>query len=130
MCKKEVETIAHFFWECTEATKLWAVMKQICLKITPGQMLEFSLNAVLSNEVTSKPDKVANFICLVTKNYMYTQRCLGKKYNKIELEELIFRYQRYEAFYAKKNNMLAKHNKKWNITENKGEFSALSEKEL
>ena len=66
-----------------------------------------------------QPEKadVANFILLVTKQYIYANKCLGKKLCKYELEVKIEKNRKYELYHAKKNNCMYKYCKKWNRNE-------------
>ena len=59
------------------------------------------------------PTNIKNFLCLITKQYIYQQRCFKKKPILTELRDLIFQIRNIEKFIAKKNNKITKHNHKW-----------------
>ena len=56
---------------------------------------------------------VKNLITLITKQYIYAQRCLKRPLNFCELKTKILNQKNVELYIAKKNNQLVKHLAKW-----------------
>ena len=86
-----------------------------------GQEFILTKEAVITNRVNLKKVSVANFVCLITKQYIYRQRCLKEKISFEAIKAQIFTFQCIEKFIAKKNGMLALHNNKWEVSNTQGE---------
>ena len=112
-CGEKAETIQHFFWECCKAKELWKAVKQICKRIKANDSLEINLYTVITNLVNPNSSHVYNFVCIVAKYYLYVKRCLKQDISIEEFQGLIFKYQRYEKYYALRNNQFHKFCKKW-----------------
>ena len=65
------------------------------------------------NEVTTKKSSVVQFICVVTKQYIYSQRCLGKQLSFQEVKAKISKLKSIEKYIAVKNNKVDLYIKKW-----------------
>ena len=65
------------------------------------------------NCVIDSPVHIINFIILITKQYLYAQRCLKLPANFIELKARINMLKNTEYYIAKKNNNVTKHLAKW-----------------
>ena len=73
-CGKENETLIHLFTECGEVVNLWEnvyTMLQEHYKVTD---LVLNPANIILNEVSSV--KIANFMVLVAKQFIYRQKCL------------------------------------------------------
>ena len=114
-CKEQREDIMHMLYECVNVKKLWYqvaefIEKEYAIKV------ELSVKNVLFNEIYSKKKRhVANFICLITKQFIYRQRCLGGNLHFPVLKNNIGETQRIEKYIAMKNGKIAQHNRKWCI---------------
>ena len=56
---------------------------------------------------------VVNLIALITKRYIYNQRCASKKPNFSSCEHLLYVTKEIEYYIARRNNKLSKHYAKW-----------------
>ena len=56
---------------------------------------------------------MVNTIILITKQFIYVKRCLKQNLQFVELAMVINRMKNVEAYIAKKNGTMNKHNKKW-----------------
>ena len=52
-------------------------------------------------------------MCLITKQYIYRQRCFGKELNFRELKGVIRNVENIEKYIAEKNDKVKTHEKKW-----------------
>ena len=68
---------------------------------------------IILNELVQKKGHVVNFLCLVTKQFIYSQRCLKRSLNFPALKALYRHIRNVEKFIAVKNNRVAIHAKKW-----------------
>ena len=75
--------------------------------------IDFSEQNVICNLLIENPKNVKNFICLLTKQYIYRQKCLGKSLSFMELRNHIKTIEIYEKYNAIRSNQLYKHEKKW-----------------
>ena len=116
-CQQGRETYTHLFWECELVRKIW---EQIERDIQSRYQIPVVLNAqnVIFNTITEQEYHVANFICLIVKQYIYRQKCLQKVLSIDELKAQIEKIERMEKYIATKNNKLNKHVTKWEKSRN------------
>ena len=115
-CNKECEDLRHFFFHCEIAKKIWSEVEQYLehfwkVKVT------ITLENILLNKIDTKPCSVANFVCLITKQEMYSKRCLKEKLTTKNLFKRIKTLQGYERQQAIKNGKLKLHIQKWGENE-------------
>ena len=78
------------------------------------EKIYFDIDTVLWNRlIPTKANHVKNFVCLLVKQYIYRQRCLGKNLSTIELRKHVLHVKNMEKYIATKNHKLSKHQKKW-----------------
>ena len=77
-CKLEAETIQHLFVMCPIVNSLWEDVWNLLDNLIRGQVVEKSVSAILLNQVVQPVRSISNFICLITKQYIYRQRCMKK----------------------------------------------------
>ena len=76
--------------------------------------IHFSIDTVLYNRIIrDKSIDVKNLICLMAKQYIYRQRCLGRQIEPREFKFIVYDNRNMEKFIAMKNNKLNKHMRKW-----------------
>ena len=114
-CGKYQETILHLFFHCEETIRIWEQIKGITRKYTQEEM-HWTAEKVMLNRIHPNPRHVVNFICLVTKQYLYRQKCYGKKPAIQEITAEILNQERVEKYIAVKNGRALKHFKKWHPT--------------
>ena len=117
-CKKEPETLKHLFYYCTFVQQLWSEVYEYC-KVKFGlstEMLSVECKNILFNRVMER-NHVVNFICLITKQYVYRQRCAKEALHFPQLKAIISNVERIEKYIATKNNRLEKHYRKWDKKE-------------
>ena len=66
----------------------------------------FGKDTVIANKIIQNPSHIKNFICLLTKFYVYRQRCFRKTLNFHELRGLIYNTQNIEKYIAIKMKRL------------------------
>ena len=125
LCEFKCETIEHFFFECEIAKKIWSFIVDLVKEYDPTCEIVLSLENVLFNEIASPPKCIANVICLITKQYMYRQRCLGKLINLNELRGIVYKCENTEKYIAIKSGKINKHNKKWYLKKEKNQDQTL-----
>ena len=112
-CQKNAETYVHLFITCSEVRKIWLEM-EIFMEAFSKAKIHFDVDTVMVNRLIDSPKgHIKNFICLVIKQYIYRQRCLGKTLSSEELKYYILSIANTEKYIATKNNKLAKHERKW-----------------
>ena len=77
--------------------------------------INFQEHTVLMNNIVQSWSHIKNFACLVTKYYVYRQRCLKKTVTFEGFKLYCDRIQHMEKYYAIKNQKLHRHFKKWKI---------------
>ena len=111
-CKETKETIEHLLVECHFSQTVWFAMQNFVKRFS-NETFSLQKSQLLLNCVHPNPGHVFNFICLVTKQYLYRKRCQKDLPNVNELNGVILSYENVEKYNAIKNNMLVKHQKKW-----------------
>ena len=111
-CNDSIESYVHLFVNCEFVQPLWEQVKNIYQELTEEQ-LYLCPNDIICGTVDRNKPSLANYICLLTKQYIYKQRCLKQKLSLEELCIRIYYYKNIEKFIATKNNCLEKFRKKW-----------------
>ena len=98
---------------CPQVVQFWEEFFQYISTRYKNQEVFKEERNILFNEIVQPKRHVANFLCLVTKQYIYAQKCL-----KLELNfgGLVFRFKQIEnveKYVAIKNEKLSIHQKKW-----------------
>ena len=116
-CQNEAESISHMLCFCPEVLKLWdSIIEFYKNKYSiRNELIQFSGINVILNKLISDPNHIVNLICLITKQYIYRQRCLNKKLSCFEVQSIVKKTENIEKYIAIKNNRLGIHNKKWRI---------------
>ena len=77
------------------------------------EQIDFDVDTVICNKLVNNPGHIKNFLCLVTKQYIYRKRCLKQPLNFYELKKEIYQLQNTEKYITVKNSMIHRHLKKW-----------------
>ena len=106
-CQNSPETILHIFVHCKVVIKFWGLLFKwlyhfcfIPIKIEP--------QAIIFNNYKTAFSDLINSIVLITKHYIYVQRCLGKELKFIELIQKISFYKKIEHLAARGTKKLEK----------------------
>ena len=112
LCGKFKESYSHFFADCEQTRSIWNDVANLIKNISRENIV-MNTRTILLNQISSNPTSVVNLLCLITKKYLYSQRCLGKTPNFIDLKAYFWSVENIEHYIAKKNNKLPKHYRKW-----------------
>ena len=72
-CKSNRETLEHLLAQCPKVIQLWFQLKDY-LQEKFSITIEIDTKKIILNRIYDKKYHVANFICLVTKQFIYKQR--------------------------------------------------------
>ena len=111
-CDEHKESITHVFYQCEVIQLLWEEVDtyiQNHLGVVPC----ITMKNVILDEIANV--KIANFICMVTKRFIYVERCMGRQPLFRNLEYKIKNLRNVERYIAVKNSKLACHEKKWKM---------------
>ena len=112
-CKEEKETVLHTFVFCPEVAKLWIEMERYMYNYS-NRDITFDIEAVICNKFISQPVwHIKNLICLITKQYIYKQKCANVKLSHKQCQAYVRTIENNEKYYAIKRDLLKKHNRKW-----------------
>ena len=111
-CRLETETITHHLWECPTAQHIWQNLKDWFMQKT-GRNISFTVENIIFNNITKNPIDSSNIICLITKQYLYSSRCLKEIPNFYKLKIKITETYNIEKYLAISMDKLKKHEKKW-----------------
>ena len=112
-CGEQRETYLHLFVFCDKVRDLWIKLERFLCGFRETEINFNSQNVIFNSLVEDDAEHVKNFICLVTKQFIYRQRCLHKTLNFKELKAYVLNIKSMEKYIAIKNNRISKHVKKW-----------------
>ena len=116
-CGECTESIVHLLCECAQIKELWGKVADLIHNIDPICKLEINpLNIIFDKIADCKTTHVANFICLITKQYIYAQRCLGNAVSFQVLRTKFYQLKGVEKYIALKNEKMSIFNKKWFVS--------------
>ena len=70
-CAKQTEGVIHLFWECEIVKELWKELCTFVEKEYKINNLRMNVINVIFNDIAEGKRHIANFICLITKQYIY-----------------------------------------------------------
>ena len=110
------ESLSHLMYTCPVVQILWGKIKEyVKSRYGRGVEMRLTLDGVLLNQIAPRRYRIVNFICLLVKQFIYAQRCLGNQLHANILIQYINKIERIEKYIAAKNSKLDHHNKKWCI---------------
>ena len=112
-CGRYEETLVHMLWECEYVQTLWTSITRLIREKYNNNRITLNQYTVIFNRVSQPRGNIANFICLITKQYIYAQRCLGRELQFNVLKSHIYKIENIEKYIAIKNGKLSYHQKKW-----------------
>ena len=115
-CGKELETVIHVLWYCPEVRPIWTRLKEYLESRFNIVITYWSLQAMILNKFVTPKYHAINFICLVAKQFIYSQKCLRKMPHFNELQRLIKSIENVEKYIATKNQKIQMHVRKWSLT--------------
>ena len=124
-CQIERESVRHLFYECTVVKQLWEEIVQMvndCFNVK----CVLSYQRIVFNEIAEKKG-VANFICLITKHYIYKKHVQMKAPNVVELKALLRGIENMEKYIAMRNMKLRKHEIKWCSSQDTSDTNSMDE---
>ena len=107
-CNAEKETVSHFFYDCIVAQRIWFQIRDY-LQTKYSIVVEFTKSEVITGVITDQP-MIVNLICFITKQKMYTCKCLGKKLGIKNITTEFELIQNLEHQKAMRNNSFKKYN--------------------
>ena len=115
-CKTEAETLLHLFCFCPQVGELWNRVATYLMEKFNLENVSLEPKNIIFNRITPRKNHIANFICLITKHFIYVQRCMKGNINFPILNRLISKVENIEKYIAIKNNKLCTHTNKWSNT--------------
>ena len=77
-CKEFKETLVHLFFECQIVKGFWTEIGDY-IKSKYHYQINMTAANIILNRVIEKKNHVINFLVLLAKQYIYSQRCLGTR---------------------------------------------------
>ena len=103
MCNSAKETLTHFFFSCPAAQDIWKSVSDLCIRHTGVKIFYEKPIYVMFRQPGRSFKHLSNLLCLLTKHYLYKQRCLGLVPNSTELKNAILYHENIEKIYCYKN---------------------------
>ena len=120
-CKQEPETVEHLFVSCPEVRRLWSDLIQYLNGKYNINLKQPGAREIILNKLTEHPkNHVVNFICLITKQFIYRQRCCKEQIHINAVVCAVNKVENIEKYIASKNGKLKMHMRKWqkNVSSN------------
>ena len=111
-CGDEPETLLHIMCFCVETQELWENFK-IYVENRFRMNIECEPSNLIMNRIVEKKNHVINFLCLITKYFIYSQRCQCRAIKFPALRMIFNSVENMEKYIAIKNNRLHIHYRKW-----------------
>ena len=113
-CRDDRETISHMLFLCPLVRHIWEDLQKYLMERGKCE-IHMNVQNVITNSICTSRAHIANFMCLVTKQYIYAQRCLKGGISFQGLKAKINQIENIEKYIAIKNGKLGVHQKKWSI---------------
>ena len=114
-CKEQQETYLHLFVKCKYVqSKIWKPLRNWLYYFCNTQF-DINPEEIIFNRFKESNAGMVNTIILITKQFIYAKRCLGKELTFLELAQSIAQTRKIEEFIARKNNKLKIHVNKWQL---------------
>ena len=120
-CHAERESLSHLMYQCTIVQQLWTELLDFVQDKYLVNNMQVSVKSIIQNTIMPTRGHIINFICLITKQFIYRQRCMGGALHFPILREIIRSTENIEKYIAIKNDRLYIHNRKWRIDMNQCE---------
>ena len=114
-CDSQRETIPHLLYECSKVEELWETTAEYIRTRFGVTEIHMDTQSVILNQIVPQARHVANFLCLVTKQYIYSQKCLNKDLSTHQLQAKFKHLERVEKYIAIKNGKITTHERKWGL---------------
>ena len=111
-CGRVPETITHMLVMCECVQDFWIQVEELIYRFNSAP-INFNIQNVLWNKLVEKPSNIANFVCLMAKQYIYRQRCFTKIIHFKQFESEVYLMRNMEKYIAVSRNNLSKHHAKW-----------------
>ena len=100
-CQSEVETVCHLFVECPMVRTLWEkVLEYIQYKFETKDRIEINAKNIICNKISPTSSDSIIFICLITKQYIYRQRCQKGNIHFNNLRTVLHQVENIEKKYS------------------------------
>ena len=111
-CKDKVESIEHLFVNCIKVKKLWQALAKW---LNYFCFIPFTVEPypVIFNDYKCEYADMVNTIVLLTKHYIYVQKCYNEPLSFVGFIRKITQYKNMEIFNSKKHGNILKVQYKW-----------------
>ena len=105
-CNQDRETIVHLLCECSVVLELWGEFKKYVKDKFEPKEVKLSPVSIIFNNVVEGKKNVINFLCLLTKQFIYARRCMKQPLHFVALCNIFRKVERMEKYIAVKNNQV------------------------
>ena len=79
-CEVQKETYAHLFFNCVVIRNIWEGIRLFLMMLAHNENVQLTYyNVMFDQIVTKKENYIVKFLCIMVKQLIYRNRCLGKK---------------------------------------------------
>ena len=114
-CLETTETVVHIMTSCSVIKGIWQNFEEFVVEnyMVDRTKLSITPRNIITNTIYPIVGHVVNFLCLITKQYIYRCKCLKNRLNFEDIIRMFRHYQCIEKYIAKKNGNEAFHKMKW-----------------
>ena len=119
-CDESNESVYHLFYECAKVKELWETARKWIEDLTGAPTAPLTFPDIVYDNVTHPRSNAANATTIVTKQYIYRQRCLKEELSCNQLKALLHKFRNTEKYIAIKNNKMSRFVIRWNAKDSLG----------
>ena len=112
---KQKQMLTHLLFDCDMAKDTWMNLHDFIVKfmeVTENQ-LNWDLQAIMLNKVHPNSSDIINLLVLITKQYIFSCKCLKKKIYFPHIVQKIENIYQLERYNVQTKNQMCKHQIKW-----------------
>ena len=116
-CGTEPETYVHIFIECRFTKILWTKFMTWLRRVSCLNLNISPEEIIFGISVQNNADRLVNSLLLITKQYIYSSKCMQIAPNLNQLYKRCYKQMLVEKEIAFKNNRISEFSSKWNLIE-------------
>ena len=112
-CEQHKETLIHLFYSCPSVQQFWRKLLNYIKETFELKDYSDQAKDIIMNTIATPRRHIANFVCLIAKQFIYRQRCLKSSLSLQAFREQLNHVENIEKYIAIKNGKERIHYKKW-----------------
>ena len=111
-CEIHKETYEHLFMQCQKVKSVWDFVIDYMMRYNQAEC-SLTFENIICNTIAKPIRNVKNLVCLLLKQFIYRQRCLGHDLSVYDFQRELTKTQHLEKYLACVNNNFTHYVRKW-----------------